>query len=545
MAVAEGNLNNLEVFQYHYGSAEESILEQGKLAVIGAIAKAKEIADRGISVKSERQQSYDIFGLKFGTNNGIETGFGDAATEKNLEKIEDDLFRRRKRSLAVLEALKAAGLFSTNSAVGTNVNIVKINSVSNVNNYGPTTTPEATTESAKRRRRLIGDSRNPTIYGELEEKVSYTSSDLQMDKNAKFQSHTKGGTQSKHLVQMEQNEIEGPIVRNRRSLDEKNDPEKVKLDDWIEDDTGKIFGAQRMKRALVLSKYENKISYFQSDSEAKSDGSTKTHTFTGSRESKLSKISEEPGLSRAKRSPQDMDSDVMPTDLPPQNGTGGPPRGPPPGEGGKGGGGGGRGRGGPGGPGRGKGRRPPCPPPSEENTEEASDGQRRKREVHQGNQSDSSYYSNSLSSEEGSRRRKREIDANADNGNGAVSDSSFYSDSLSSDSSGSSSEESDPNTGAEETTEDDSQRVKRSPCKGGSRPTTPAPGGMRRRKREAESQSAEVENVNEKVDQNLSFFTDVMEKFFKAVKKVADTAKQVFNGGRRDAEGSNPNAETI
>nr|XP_029711401.1 keratin, type I cytoskeletal 9-like [Aedes albopictus] len=570
---------------HHYGNAEQSILEQAKLAVIGAVAKAKEIADRGVNVKSERQQSYDIFGLKFGTSNGIDTGFGDAATEKNHEKIEDDLYRRRKRSLAVLDALRAAGLFSTNSASGTNVNIVKINSVSNVNNYGPTTTTEATTEGARRRRRLIGDNRKPIVYGELEEKVSYASSDIEMDRNGKFQSHTKGGTKSNHLVQMEQNEVDDPIVRNRRSLDEKETQEREILGNLIQDDTDQIFGTSRIKRALILSKFENKISYFQSDSEAKPDGSTKTHTFSGSRESKMSKIFDDPdfkGTHRAKRSPQEMDPAAITTEMPVQNSTGGPPMGPPPGEGGSDGGGrtdgpggsggpggaggpggpggpggqGGRGgHGGPGGPGghgRGKGKRPPCPPPPSDGSgnEETSGDQRRKREANGDNQSDSSFYSDSLSSEEESRRKRRAIDANADDANGMGSDSSFYSGSLSSESSGSSSEEdesTDPNTGAEETQdgEDGSHRVRRSPCKGGSRPTTIAPSTMGRRKREIESQSEEVEGANEKVDRELSFFSDVMEKFFKAVKRVADTAKQVFNGGRRDVEGGNPDAERI
>lgn len=547
--------------------AQQDILEQGKIAVIGAIAKGKEVLDHGVNVKSERQQSYDIFGLKFGTSNGVGTGFGDAATEKNLNSVEDDLVRRRKRSLDVLAALQAAGLLS-NSAGGTNVNIVKINSVSNVNNYGP----ETTTESSRRRRRLIGNYHRPLVFSALDQKVSYVSSDTELHKDELFTSHTEGESHSNHLEKVEENEVDGPAIRNRRSLgintvDESQGPIKTE-----QNDDQKLFGSPRIKRSLVLSILENKDSYFTSDSEAKSDGSMKTHTFNESQESKLSKLSIEPeseGQRRAKRSPQEMDEGTVKTDLPPRNGTrpgppdgdgGGPPsgrpRGPPPD------GGGGGPRDGPkGGPGKGRG---PPPPPSEENDADQPNGavQRNKRDTsgdEDSNQSISSYYSDSSSSEEdtGQRRRKREINARfgADSGTGNdandSSASSYYSDSSSSEYSDSTSEEylnSESNDGGEDTqdestgNETDVQRTKRSPCKQGNQSTTLPSDELERRKRETESQ----EDAGQKVEKDISWFSDVMDKFFRAVKKVADTAKQVFSAGKREEGGEgNPDAERI
>ncbi|XP_065090173.1 uncharacterized protein LOC135711310 isoform X2 [Ochlerotatus camptorhynchus] len=542
-------------------------MEQGKIAVIGAIAKGKEVIDHGVNVKSERQQSYDIFGLKFDTSNGVGSGFGDAATEKNLNSVEDDLVRRRKRSLDVLEALRAAGLIS-NSAGGTNVNIVKINSVSNVNNYGP----ETTTEGSTRRRRLIGNFHRPLVFSVLDQKVSYVSSDTELHKNELFKSHTEGESHSNHLEKMEEKEVYGPAIRNRRSLridtvDKSQGP--VKTDYLMQNDDQKLFGSPKIKRSLVLSNLENKASYFTRRSEAKADGSMKTHTFTGSREAKLSKLSIEPeseGQRRAKRSPQEMDEGTVTTDLPPRNRTrpgppdsdgGGPPsgrpRGPPPDCGG-----GGPKGGRKGGPGKGRG---PPPPPSEESDEDQANdaAQRKKRETsgdEVSNESNSSYYSDSSSSEEhtGQRRRKREINANSGDGNDTGTDSSdssassYYSDSSSSEYSDSTSEEdqdSESNDGGEDTqdettgNEDDVQRTKRSPCK---RSTTLPPDELKRRKREAESQ----EDAGEKVEKDVAWFSDVMNKFFRAVKKVADTAKQVFSGGKAETGGEgNPDAERM
>ncbi|XP_062551222.1 uncharacterized protein LOC134216325 isoform X2 [Armigeres subalbatus] len=553
----------------HHGHAEQNILEQGKLAIVGAIAKAKEIADRGVSVQSERQQSYDVFGMKFDTSNGVGTGFGDAVTQKNLNSFEDDLNRRRKRTLGVLDSLRKAGLFNSNSAVGTNVNIVKINSVSNVNNYGPTTIAEVTTESAKRRRWLTGDKPHVMVYDEIDRKVSYSTSDIQRDKDGKFHTHTEGGANSNHLVEVVQNEIDGPVVRNRRSVQVNPDKENAKLNYLFDDDTDKKIGPLRIKRALVLSYLKSKMSYFTSDQEVKSDGSMKAHTAAGSDEQTMSKISEQPSLDdghRAKRSPQDMDTDVITTEPPFRNDTRGPPRGGCDrggrggrgggrGNGGEGGGGGaGGGRRGPGGPGRSQGRGPP-PPPSEEDYDDDREN-RRKREADDENKSGSSYYSDSSSSEETSpqRRKKRAINANSNGGNLADSDSSdissssLYDGSFSMESSESSSDEDEdsyPNTGGE-TTQDDAQRVRRSPCKGRNPATTLAPEDLQRRKREAESHSEEEgDEGNGKVERDVSFLTDVMEKFFKAMKKVADTARQVFSGGRREVESSNPDAERI
>ncbi|XP_065090823.1 dentin sialophosphoprotein-like [Ochlerotatus camptorhynchus] len=544
--------------------AQQNIMEQGKIAVIGAIAKGKEVIDHGVNVKSERQQSYDIFGLKFDTSNGVGTGFGDAATEKNLNSVEDDLVRRRKRSLDVLEALRAAGLIS-NSAGGTNVNIVKINSVSNVNNYGP----ETTTESSTRRRRLIGNFHRSMVFSVMDQKVSYVSSDTELHKNELFKSHTEGESHSNHLEKMEEKEVDGPGIRNRRSLridtvDESQGP--IKKDHLMQNDDQQLFGSPKIKRSLVLSNLENKAFYFTRRAEAKADGSMKTHTFTGSREAKLSKLSFEPeseGQRRAKRSPQEMDEGTVTTDLPPRNRTrpgppdgdgGGPPsgrpRGPPPDCGG----------GGPKGGRKGKGRGPP-PPPSEESDEDQPNdaAQRKKRETsgdEVSNESNSSYYSDSSSSEEhtGQRRRKREINANSGDENGTGTDSgdssasSYYSDSSSSEYSDSTSEEdqdSESNDGGEDTqdetpgNEDDVQRTKRSPCK---RSTTLPPDELERRKREAESQ----EDAGEKVEKDVAWFSDVMNKFFRAVKKVADTAKQVFSGGKGETGGEgNPDAERM
>ncbi|XP_058446486.1 uncharacterized protein LOC131427372 [Malaya genurostris] len=132
----------------HFTRAQQNIFDHASNVLLGAAAKGKEIIDHGVNVKSDRQNSYDFFGLKLGTNNGINSGFGDAATEATPSSAEDDL-TRKKRSL---DLLRPTGILA-NSAFGANVYLVTINSVINVNNYGVTTEASAT-ESSKRKRHL-------------------------------------------------------------------------------------------------------------------------------------------------------------------------------------------------------------------------------------------------------------------------------------------------------------------------------------------------------------------------------------------------------
>ncbi|XP_049536371.1 uncharacterized protein LOC125951524 [Anopheles darlingi] len=135
--------------------SRRDLAEQAMGAVMQGAAKIKEALDHGIGLKSEGKRSIDIFGFKFGTNTGINGGFGDAANSGASENT-DDLVRRR-RSLDVLSAARAASLMPQ-SPFGTNVNIVKVSSVSNVNNFGelpPVESGEvvATTTVAARRKR--------------------------------------------------------------------------------------------------------------------------------------------------------------------------------------------------------------------------------------------------------------------------------------------------------------------------------------------------------------------------------------------------------
>ncbi|XP_050077863.1 uncharacterized protein LOC126564797 [Anopheles maculipalpis] len=131
------------------------LLETGKALVIQGISKVKEALDNGVNVKSEGKRSIDLFGFKFGGGSSVNAGFGDAANEDGSE-TEEDLVRRR-RAVDVLGAAYAVSLLPQSSH-GTNVNIVKVSSVSNVNNFGelppaePTVTTAAELPAARRRR---------------------------------------------------------------------------------------------------------------------------------------------------------------------------------------------------------------------------------------------------------------------------------------------------------------------------------------------------------------------------------------------------------
>uniref|UniRef100_A0A182MRH6 Uncharacterized protein n=1 Tax=Anopheles culicifacies TaxID=139723 RepID=A0A182MRH6_9DIPT len=130
------------------------LLETGKAVVLQGISKVKEALDHGVNMKSEGKRSIDLFGFKFGGGSSVNTGFGDAANEEASEN-EDDLVRRR-RAVGVLGAAYAVSLLPQ-SPSGTNVNIVKVSSVSNVNNFGmlPVAEPGTTADPpvVERRRR--------------------------------------------------------------------------------------------------------------------------------------------------------------------------------------------------------------------------------------------------------------------------------------------------------------------------------------------------------------------------------------------------------
>uniref|UniRef100_A0A182VUB1 Uncharacterized protein n=1 Tax=Anopheles minimus TaxID=112268 RepID=A0A182VUB1_9DIPT len=130
------------------------LLETGKAVVLQGISKVKEALDHGVNVKSEGKRSIDLFGFKFGGGSSVNAGVGDAANEEASE-TEEDLVRRR-RAVGVLSAAYAVSLLPQ-SPSGTNVNIVKVSSVSNVNNFGPLPVAEPGTTAdpavAERRRR--------------------------------------------------------------------------------------------------------------------------------------------------------------------------------------------------------------------------------------------------------------------------------------------------------------------------------------------------------------------------------------------------------
>ncbi|XP_052892797.1 uncharacterized protein LOC128300682 [Anopheles moucheti] len=131
------------------------LVETGKAVVLQGVSKLKEALDHGVNVKSEGKRSIDLFGFKFGGGSSVNTGFGDAANEGASEN-EDDLVRRR-RAVGVVGAAYAVSLLPQ-SPSGTNVNIVKVSSVSNVNNFGelPVAEPRTTAvvpAAVERRRR--------------------------------------------------------------------------------------------------------------------------------------------------------------------------------------------------------------------------------------------------------------------------------------------------------------------------------------------------------------------------------------------------------
>ncbi|XP_053676008.1 uncharacterized protein LOC128726237 [Anopheles nili] len=132
------------------------LIEMGKAVVLQGAAKVKEALDHGVSMKSEGKRSVDVFGFKFGGETAVKGGFGDAASEGASEN-EDDLERRR-RAVDVLGAAHAVSLLPQ-TPFGTNVNVVRVSSVSNVNNFGeippvaPTATVPAEAPAERRRRR--------------------------------------------------------------------------------------------------------------------------------------------------------------------------------------------------------------------------------------------------------------------------------------------------------------------------------------------------------------------------------------------------------
>ncbi|XP_058121518.1 uncharacterized protein LOC131263348 [Anopheles coustani] len=129
------------------------LLEMGKAVLLEGVSKVKEAFDHGVSMKSEGKRSVDLFGLKFGADTGVNTGFGDAANGGASEN-NDDLVRR-KRALDIQKLAQVASLLPQ-TPFGTNVNIVKVSSVSNVNNFGelpPAEAPAPVAPEAARRKR--------------------------------------------------------------------------------------------------------------------------------------------------------------------------------------------------------------------------------------------------------------------------------------------------------------------------------------------------------------------------------------------------------
>uniref|UniRef100_A0A182NGM3 Uncharacterized protein n=1 Tax=Anopheles dirus TaxID=7168 RepID=A0A182NGM3_9DIPT len=155
------------------------LLEKGKTVVLQGAAKLKEAIDHGVSVKSEGKRSIDLFGIKFGGGSSVNAGFGDAANEGASEN-DDDLVRRR-RAVDVLGAAHAVSLLPQ-SPFGTNVNIVKVSAVSNVNNYeqpAAAAAPAATTAAAPAARRKR--SHNMLQLGSFEKKSFKVDSELTPD----------------------------------------------------------------------------------------------------------------------------------------------------------------------------------------------------------------------------------------------------------------------------------------------------------------------------------------------------------------------------
>ncbi|XP_001843023.2 nucleolin 2 [Culex quinquefasciatus] len=511
--------------------AEQNALQRIALAV----AKGKELLDRGIKIQSERQDSVDFFGTKVDTSFATKQGFGDAVKEGSTDSFEDDLVRK-KRTIDVLEYLRSQGLF-TNSASGTNVNIVKINSVSNVNNYGPTPA-EATTAASRRRRSLK--------YVAADETVSIMTSDDEMKRDGSFRGRTAGEIHKAHVKKLMVGFGKGDL---------------------------KKAGNKRMVPVLYKS-WDEKVSGYLSESRMKPNGSLKTHTISQSDDTSnrgvvvgaksADELDDEVPMRyersleevRAKRSPQEIDEDVT-TEKPRCGGKG--KRGP-----------GGGGRGGRRGGGRGRGS---PPPPPEDGAEADTDDVRMKREIKQSSQNDiqnrsvstNSVRSTSVSTLQSDSQAATESDSESESNSdsegsdsGSDSSSSSSSDSDSdSDSSSSETQDPEPNSASEVsdgTSTPRSIRSKRSPC-GGRRQqvtTTVAPAMMRRAKRDATT-GPDVEELDEEQQKVHSWFSTVVETIVESAKRVSAAVRRVFGrgeqGGDSDAESynesANPNAETM
>ncbi|XP_058819190.1 uncharacterized protein LOC131682036 isoform X2 [Topomyia yanbarensis] len=325
--------------KFYYVRAQPNIFEQGLSVLAGAVARGKEIIEHGVNVKSERSESFDFFGLKLGTNNGINTGFGDSATEKSLSSAEDDLVRK-KRSLGLLRPI---GIL-TNTAAGANINLVTINSVININNnYGSAT--EAKT---------------------IDETISYftTKSELKFDGNLNGISvdETRGVRLNRLLLN--RNPRNDHFIRNRRSLIQRSvmNPKSI----------------EQMKKYSL--EHKPGLSTFK-QSVQKLDSYDNFETLTQAGESHFI---------RSKRSPQQTTTDVSVPEGSTERPRGGPRRdGPPPGPG--------RHGGPPGAHGKGKHHGGPCgcrgqdpPPPPGENDggevieaelETMQNGTKQKREI--------------------------------------------------------------------------------------------------------------------------------------------------------------------
>ncbi|KAL1375008.1 hypothetical protein pipiens_004769 [Culex pipiens pipiens] len=510
--------------------AEQNALQRIALAV----AKGKELLDRGIKIQSERQDSVDFFGTKVDTSYATKQGFGDAVKEGSTDSFEDDLVRK-KRTIDVLDYLRSQGLF-TNSASGTNVNIVKINSVSNVNNFGPTPA-EATTAASRRRRSLK--------YVAADETVSIMTSDDEMKRDGSFKGRTAGEVHEAHMKKLMVGFGKGDLKKSAN---------------------------KRMVPVLYKS-WDEKVSGYLSESRMKPNGSLKTHTISQSDDTSnrgvvvgaksAAELDDEVPMRyersleevRAKRSPQEIDEDVT-TEKPRCGGKG---------KGGPGGG----GRGGRRGGGRGRGS---PPPPPEDGDEADTDDERMKREIKQSSQNDiqdrsgstNSVRSTSVSTLQSDSQAATESDSESESnsdseGSDSGSDSSSSSDS-DSDSTRSSSETQDPEPNSASEVSDGTStprsiRSKRSPCWGRRQQqvtTTVATAMMRRAKRDATT-GPDVEELDEEQQKAHSWFSTVVETIVESAKRVSAAVRRVFGRGEQGGdpdvesynESANPNAETM
>uniref|UniRef100_A0A182Q4A7 Uncharacterized protein n=1 Tax=Anopheles farauti TaxID=69004 RepID=A0A182Q4A7_9DIPT len=193
------------------------ILEAGKTIALQGVAKLKEALDHGVNVKSEGKRSIDLFGFKFGGGTNVNAGFGDAANEGASEG--DDELVRRRRAVDVLGAARAISLLPQ-TPFGTNVNIVKVSSVSNVNNFEqPAAIPAAgTTVAAPAARRKR--SHNMLELGIFEKKSFKAESELTPDNKMRMHESlemVRGG--SRVLVKESD-------ARNKRSPQSSDEPDE-------------------------------------------------------------------------------------------------------------------------------------------------------------------------------------------------------------------------------------------------------------------------------------------------------------------------------